>query len=242
MSTGSVAVDASDLVGNLRRYCEAAARNSTKIPDEPALAKEFGVSRTKLREALACLEHEGAISRRRRVGIVANLELPSVRSRFDRQVDYLNTLRENGMEPSVSVVSVVLERAEADVAEVFRVDVGTPMLTTTKVWLGDGRPTMTAKDRIPVPGLLDINGIDAAKSVFDLVRELTNSRVVWEMTRPSAAAASTDVARLLRVEVGSPLFTLDTIGVSEQGQRLFDSLEHHLPGAIDFGLARPVVV
>ncbi len=228
------------LLQALRVECLEVARMGGRLPDEVTLAEENGVSRAMLREALARLEMEGLITRRQRVGIRVNPDAAGIGSRFDRQLDYAQTLRDAGYEPSIRLLEVRLATLGETGAAVFVMPVDTPCVITRKVWLADGRPTMTALDRIPAPGLRDIDGINGTDNVFDLARQLVKTAVQWEVTRPSASLATDELSNWLHTPVGAPLLTMTTLGVSANGQRLFDAIEHHIPGVVDFGLIRTV--
>lgn len=241
MPTPSPALAERTLLDELRRLCDHAVAGNHKVPTENELANRFGVSRSKLREALARLEHEGAITRKPRVGIQPNLDLPPVGSRFDLQTDYLDTLGGAGYDAQVQLVSADIAPASVELAERLGIDTRTPILSTRKVWFADGLPAMTAIDRLPVAPDLGLGDIDLTMSVFQLVVDLCGDTVTWEVTNPSADGADDEIAGLLQVADGSPCLTLRTLGVSDRGRRLFDSLEHHRPGVVEFGLVRTVV-
>lgn len=228
-------------MADLRSLCDRAIAEKRRIPSEPELAAHFGVSRSKLREALARLEHEGAITRKPRVGIQPNTALPRPGNRFDLQTDYLTTLAAAGYDARVQLVSADIAPASEELAERLDIEAGAPLLATRKVWFADGVPAMTAVDRMPVEPELSVADLDLATSVFRLVEQLAGEPAIWEVTHPSAAGATERVAGLLDIEVGAPCLTLRTLGVSAGGRRLFDSLEHHVPDVVDFGLVRTVV-
>lgn len=241
MTSNALRLVERNLVAEVRAYCDQAVTSGSKIPDETTLAAHFGVSRTKLREALACLEHEGAITRKPRVGIQANVDLPATSSRIDLQMDYTSTLAAAGYDARVKVVSADIVPATAETAERLGVETGASILSTRKVWFADDAPAMTAVDRIAVNDDLSVGDVDLQSSIFALVELLTGEPAQWEVMRPSAAAASDDIARLLGVDLGAPCLTMRTLGVSENGRRLFDSVEHHIPGVVDYGLVRTVI-
>jgi GntR family transcriptional regulator len=228
----------STLLEVLRRRCLDVAQDGTRLPDEPTLADDLQVSRPKLREALAKLEQEGLITRKQGIGIRVNVEAPTIGSRFDRQIDFGQTLRDCGYEPAVRVLMMRLDTVDDAVAAVFGVAVGTPLLVTRKVWLADGRPAMTALDQIPVPGLNGVADIDPEATVFDLIRRLCGAEVRWVVVRPSAVELDTTTAGHLERPVGSAAMVLSTLGISTNGTRLYGALEHVVPGIVDYGLIR----
>jgi hypothetical protein len=58
------------------------------------------------------------------------------------------------------------------------------------------------------------------------------------VVRPSAEVLDATIAGYLERPVGSAALTLSTLGISAAGVRLYDAIEHIVPGVIDFGLIR----
>lgn len=233
--------DTHQLLETLHTHClQAAGAGDGEMPDEIALADRVGVGRPKVREALARLEERGVLTRRRRVGIRVNPEVAAIGSRLDRQIDYEETLKSCGYKPAVRVMEVRLAALDEAGAEFFSLDVNTPCLITRKVWLADGRPAMTALDRVPAPGLDSLCGLDGRSSVFELVQRIRGLTVCWEITRPSAEILSEPLAAWLETPPESPAMSLRTIGVEAGGARVFDAVEHHVPGVVDYGIIRTV--
>src|ERR1700750_2822599 len=100
------------LLDALRRRCLGVAQDGGRVPDEPTLADDLKVSRPKLREALAKLEQEGLITRKQGTGIQVNVEAPTIGSRFDRQTDFAQTIRDCGYEPGVRLLMVRLDAVD----------------------------------------------------------------------------------------------------------------------------------
>ena len=76
------------LLDRLREIWTEAARTGEGLPGESVLAERLQVSRPALREALARLETQGLVLRRKGAGTVVNAGALQVMARFDVQVDY----------------------------------------------------------------------------------------------------------------------------------------------------------
>ena len=66
--------------------------------------------------------------------------------------------------------------------------------------------------------------LDRAIGLFEMVRHLTGDDVEWELTWPSAAAASASIGRLLQLPARAPLLTLDLVGVCHSGRRAYRAI------------------
>ena len=58
-------------------------QEAVRLPPEVEIAARLGVSRTALRDALATLEQEGFISRRKGVGTIINRHVLAVKTRME---------------------------------------------------------------------------------------------------------------------------------------------------------------
>ena len=73
----------------------------SKLPPEPELAEEMGVSRPTLREALRSLEEDGFVTRTRGAGTYAT-HRPRLRNNLDVNFGVTEAIRAAGMEPGTS--------------------------------------------------------------------------------------------------------------------------------------------
>ncbi len=163
------------LVERLRAVTLRAGRLGEPLPGEPTLARDLGVSRPSVREALVRLEAEGLIRRRKGADTVVNPGALEMLARFDQQVEFADLLRHAGFEPTVELLeSATVLLAERD-AKALGQPAGGPALRTVKRWRADGAPVMVAVDVVPAPdGDGDrLDGLDPHAGLFDLVRALT---------------------------------------------------------------------
>ena len=215
------------------------------MPSEPALAAALGVSRPALREELARLERAGLIRRRQGASTIANPAAFELAARFDEQVEYADALREAGF-------AAEMELLEMDVDQVERARRRRSSMSRRQhrhcAPFGGGRPThrpvMVAIDVVPLTAAqaatITVAELDRAVGLFEMVRHLTGDEVEWELTWPSAAAASASIGRLLQLPARAPLLTLDLVGVCHSGRRAYRATEYHVPGVVRAGFVRSV--
>ena len=125
------------------------------VPSERALADDAGVSRMTARKALDALEAEGLL--RREVGRGTFVSRPAVSLPL-MLTSFSEDMRARGLEPSSRLLDTARLVADAELAAVFHVDVGEPLVRIDRLRLADGAPfaieRSTLLDRA-VPGLLD---------------------------------------------------------------------------------------
>ena len=180
-----------------------------RLPSEHELARGLGVSRTTVRGALHALELDGLVVRRRGVGTHV---VTSPSDAFQLELTRLGSLddlfRERGHVPSTRILSVE-RRVLPDVAA----DVGLPEDTdwhvVVKIQQADDRPAIVLTDHIPrtiIPELPPDG--EAIDDIFRLFAEFGPTRIVRARVELMPSTADAGLARLLRIEEGSPFLRL----------------------------------
>ena len=89
----------------LSRIASGRIPPGSKLPPEPALAEELGVSRPTLREALRSLEEDGFVTRTSGAGTYAT-HRPRLRNNLDVNFGVTEAIRAAGMEPGTNESAV----------------------------------------------------------------------------------------------------------------------------------------
>ncbi len=182
-----------------------------KLPGEPSLAAEFGVSRMTLRRALDRLVQEDLLRRRAGVGtFVHHRELPH-RLRADL-ADVIENLREMGRQTGVRLLSFAYVTPPDAIAAALALPAGARTQRSERVrFLEDGAAFshLTAH----VPEHIGATYSEAELATTPLLGLLERSGVVADRANQtmSATLAGPDVAEALDVEIGSPLLALTRV-------------------------------
>jgi GntR family transcriptional regulator len=225
-------------VDRLRTLCLGLGAKGEVIPGEAQLAAQLGVSRATVREALKALETEGVLLRNKGMVTIVNSAALAMRARIDLQVDFAEILKDAGFEATVALLEVGQSPLGLDEAAALGLPEGTPAFRTVKRWDANGRPAMVAVDWLPRPDGLD--EVDPTVPIFELAASIWDEPIGWEVAVPGAVAAHTQVAEWLQISPGSPLWTLDRVGMGRTGRRCFLALEYHVPSAVRYGFVRPL--
>lgn len=210
------------------------------LPGEPGLSRVLGVSRPALRETMARLEQDGLFVRRRGAGTMVNPGAFDVEVRFDQQAEFADLLAEAGYEPTVELIERSLVALREHDAEVLHRATGTPAVRSVKRWRADDRAAMVAVDIVPVPSSRVDDVMAAEVGLFQLIRDVLGESLEWELAWPAAVATTARLSAWLEVPVKTALMSLDLIGISRGGQRVYRAREYIVPGIIRSGFVRTV--
>ncbi|HHW01993.1 MAG TPA: GntR family transcriptional regulator [Thermoanaerobacterales bacterium] len=124
-------------------------REEQKFPSETALAREFGVSRSTLREALRILEEEGFIKRYHGVGTFVSRK-PLIESGMEELISITKLIEKQGMKAGTKDISIVKTFPGEKEASIMKISADQEIYRVERVRTADDIPVVYCIDRIPV--------------------------------------------------------------------------------------------
>jgi GntR family transcriptional regulator len=220
------------------RITSGAIPPGSRLPPEPQLAEDLGVSRATLREALRSLEEDGFVTRRRGAGTFA-AHRPRLRNNLDVNFGVTEAIRASGMEPGTVDAKVGIAPATAQEASALDIAVGAPVVTVERVRTADERRVVLSRDVIAQ----ELVGEDALArlgngSVYDLLETATKTAIQHGVVTIEPIAADRQMARKLKIPTGSLLLYLRQIDYDRSGDPVLLSHEYHLGDAFEFSVVR----
>jgi GntR family transcriptional regulator len=211
-----------------------------RLPSEPELAKQLGVSRATLREAMRSFETQGLIRRRQGSGTFVVGRIPAIASGLEVLESLDAIARRMGLAVSVSDLNIETILADEEEALALGVPAGANLTRVRRVIQADGRPVAYLVDVLPEDVLQtkdlppDFNG-----SVLDFLLgrgdPLTTSRA-----NVSAIGGTAEVAKALEIQRGDVLLHFNSQLFDDAGRVVDYSLSYFIPGYFQFHIVRRV--
>ena len=225
------------LAAVLREVREAVAVG-TRLPGEVELAERAGCSRKQVRDVLASLEQQGIV--RRRQGAATEVDPVALRMsvRFEDQLEHEVLLRQHGYEASVEVVDIRELSLPADIAALLVDEPGARAARVVKRWRADGVVAMVAFGTVVLPDGAGLEGL--GDSIYSATTALWGEAIAWEVATPSAELLTAADAALFERDPGTPILTLDVVGIGLSGRRRFHARELHDPSTVTYSMMRTV--
>ena len=195
----------------------------SRLPNEENLAKELGVSRNTLREALRVLEANGIVEKKQGLGTYVRGEsTPKVKPGLEVLFRVTDAILELGMVPGTSEIELTSSFADARVAQKLGVSEGTPVSQSRRVRTADGVPAVYCIDMFPPSvGELDVERLKS--SIFTYLEEVKEIRIAYASTDIRPIVAGKELAEKLSVSAASPLFLLDEVHFDKANNPIFYS-------------------
>ncbi len=210
----------------------------SRLPSEPDLAKQLGVSRATLRETMRTFETQGVIRRRQGAGTFIVGREPAVESGLEALESLDSLAQRKGIKISIANLLVVRIPANDEYAAALDVPLKRSLVQISRVIRSDARPVAylvdTLSEDILRPEELS-NSFNGSVLDFLILRgdPLTVSR-----DEISVARASAEVAKMLEVQPGDALLQFSAKLYTSAARVIDVSCSYFLPGHFNFHVIR----
>jgi GntR family transcriptional regulator len=217
-----------------------------RIPGEPQLAAEIGISRPTLREAIRMLVSDGLLDRRHGIGtFVVRVPAPRIERGIDELFSLSTAIEQLGYVPTTGKHNVALEAASATVSDELRQPRGTKVVHLTRVRLADGRPVILCDDyfvddRVAnglAPEQIEAEVVSLG-SLYGWFDQHLGMPIDSALTHIEPVAADGTMAEALKVPKGSPLLRLRQTHFTADGTPVLYSENVHNSNVIQFHVQR----
>lgn len=211
-----------------------------RLPSEPDLAAELGVSRATLREAMRTFESQGLIRRRQGAGTFVVGQPPVIEGGLEVLESMLTLARRTNL--NVGPGPAVIERIQADdeIAAALDVPLGTRLVRVARTMRADMRPVAYLVDTLPEE-ILHAEELTSkfSGSVLDYLLQRGDPLSV-SRTDITANTATAEVAKMLEIQRGDVLLQFTAKLISVSGKVVDFSQSYFVPGYFKFHIVRKV--
>lgn len=219
----------------------AAAAPGERLPSEPALARNLGVSRATLREAMRTFETQGLI--RRRQGSGTYVSHPS--GVIDSGLEVLESIESMADRIRLAVrlgeLKIDHRTAHEDEAAALGIASYQEVMVISRVILAEERPVAYLIDTLP-SSLLTTEELaeEFTGSVLDLILKRGDPSLHYSRTEINAVTAPADIARLMGIQRGDVLLRFNAHLHTTDGRVVDYSYSYFLPGYFRFHVVRRI--
>lgn len=208
----------------------------SKLPAEPELCEQHGVSRATIREAVRGLVEEGYLSRAHGSGTFVKFR-PIARHSLERNLSYTELISQAGFQVACTLLEVQPGIPTAEEAERLRINVSESVLRLERVHSADGRPVIYSTAVIPQHIVEDVDEQGLSGSLFALFDELGYPVAQGEAILVPVLAGPRH-SEVLGIDEGKPLLQITQVDYSTVGDVVMFSREWHVPGVFELTLVR----
>ena len=225
-----------------KRIFSDACREGDRLPSEPLLAQELGISRATLREALKHLESEGIVHRLHGVGTFIrsrSVAIPIILS-LPRSITQL--IESVGLLSGTSLMNVTTEPVFPDNVERLSVSPGSSVYRIERIRTANGQPVAYTIDIIPAWVMKRYPTRETGED-FSLIDHLsTHCGIVFAETSSTLTPIHNvqSVAERLEIDPSSHIFFFEGVDHNVEGQPVLLSREYFAPWIFRFTVKRKV--
>ena len=217
----------------------SATKPGDRLLTEPELAKQLGVSRATLREAMRTFETQGFLLRRQGVGTFVVRPTQVLESGLEVLESIETLAKRTGLPVSPGKVELEQRQATSEECDALGMELGCTVVSVSRVIMAEGRPAAYLVDILPE----DVLSPDEVQqgfsgSVLDLLLERGNPQLVNSHCEIAAVAADSTISRALHIQRGDAILKFSSRLFALDGRVVDCSYSYFLPGYFRFHVVR----
>jgi GntR family transcriptional regulator len=219
----------------------ANAEPDQRLPSEPELAKQLGVSRATLREAMRTFETQGMLRRRQGSGTYVTHPKNIIESGLEVLESIEHIAERIGLPVSFGALEIERRIATNEEASIFNISPDDQVISIARVILLENRPVAYLIDTLP-KGIIARGELEKGftGSILDLLLRRGEPQLTTSRTEINAVPSSSKVSRALDIQRGDVLLSFTADLYTEDGHIINHSHSYFLPGYFRFHVVRKV--
>jgi GntR family transcriptional regulator len=219
----------------------ARTESGGRLPSEPFLARQLGVSRATLREAMRTFETQGLIRRRQGSGTYVLPPTNIIDSGLE-VLESIETLAERiGLSVTMGELKINHRTGTKDELNNLQLAEDGMVMHLSRVIYADKRPVAYLIDIVP-DTLLKSDDLsnEFSGSVLDLFLSRGDLDLISSRCEISAETSTPEVARALGIQRGDAILRFEAYLFTTEGRVIDYSFSYFLPGVFRFHVVRKV--
>lgn len=211
-----------------------------RLPSEPKLSKELGVSRATLREALKLLEGEGLVLRKHGLGTFVKSTEPAITLSLSVPRSITTMIGSLNFIPGTSSMKLSTEKVFPDDVERLQLNPGAEIVRIERIRTANSQPVAYTIDVVPYWVMTKYPEWDGSSN-FSLIEHLTykcGARFSETSSTLTPLHNVKSVADKLEIDESSHIFFFEGIDKSTDDIPLLFSREYFAPWIFRFSLKR----
>ncbi len=223
MTDGPTALQQEPLYAKLRHRLQALIRSGAlkpgdRLPSEHRLADEYAVSRATVREAVRTLAADGLLVARQGQGTFVVLR-PPIDSGLEELDTVTGMIERHGYKAGATDVDVLVEAADAALADRLGIPAGTPIVRVERIRTADGDPVVLSRNKFPQALIDEVPAPEAlGGSLLAFLERRSGLRVVHAVTTLRPMSADAGLARRMRVRRGTPFLVFEQVHYAQNSR------------------------
>ncbi|HHY64396.1 MAG TPA: GntR family transcriptional regulator [Clostridiaceae bacterium] len=185
------------------------------IPSERDLAKDFGISRMTVRQALNQMVAEGMLVRERGKGTFVSRQKLQQRNISS----FSETVRAKGMVPSTKVLYFKKERAGEEMADILGMSKDAQVYAFKRLRFADGIPVGLEQVYIPVYLCPDLESYQLEASLYQILSDKYGLKIDYMDNIIEASAATAEERKLLNISSSVPVLRITGVSYISGGRK-----------------------
>jgi GntR family transcriptional regulator len=211
-------------------------KEKQKLPSEFDLAKQLGVSRATLREALRILEEENVVIRRHGVGTFVNSK-PLFTSGIEQLCSVTDMIKRAGMKPGTIFLSSSVQGPTEEDVKRFRCSKKDEILCVERVRTANGEPVVYCIDKI-LTKILSRSFTHDQESLFNLLEKEAGRYISYAVANIEPLGYHEKVSPILECEPETALLVLKQMHFDENDEPILYSVNYFKADKFRFHVVR----
>lgn len=209
------------------------------LPSEPKLARQLGVSRATLREAMRVFEGRGLVLRRQGVGTLVTAPPHVIQSGIETLESIESLANRIGIEVQMGDLKIESRQPIAEERDRFTLIDGANVVEISRVIATENRPVAYLIDILPESLLpLEIREQGFRGSILDLMIRRKHPAISHAQTEVMAISTPASIARHLQVQRGEVSLCLEAWLYTKESKIVDHTFSYFLPGTFRFHVLR----